>query len=287
MEEEPLKECSKCGELKTYSEYYKSKTHRCGYHGQCKKCTKLQTKRYRDSHKIELRESKREYYKNNKESLSIKHREYYEDNWNGINKRQSEYQKMNRAKINIRNKKNRDADIELYRTKERKYRSKNRESINAAAKIWRDNNPQVMKEKRSESALYNIEYGKKYRANNKSKHAEYKKEYHQKRKNEKEYIIKRLLRVRVKMALKKGAVARSGSYHDLLGCVPMHAAKYLESLFIEGMTWENHGEWHIDHIIPCASFDLIDPEQQKKCFHYSNLQPLWAKDNLSKGSKCP
>lgn len=45
------------------------------------------------------------------------------------------------------------------------------------------------------------------------------------------------------------------------------------------------GEWHIDHIKPCASFDLTDPEEQKECFHYTNLQPLWAKDNLNKGAK--
>jgi hypothetical protein len=63
--------------------------------------------------------------------------------------------------------------------------------------------------------------------------------------------------------------------------------KHLESLFKKGMSWENHGNegWHIDHIIPCAAFDLTDPKQQKKCFHYTNLQPLWAKDNLSKGDK--
>lgn len=48
---------------------------------------------------------------------------------------------------------------------------------------------------------------------------------------------------------------------------------------------ENYGQWHVDHIIPCDSFDLFDVEQQKICFHYTNLQPLWAKDNLIKGNK--
>ena len=57
---------------------------------------------------------------------------------------------------------------------------------------------------------------------------------------------------------------------------------YLELQFTDGMTWENRGNWHIDHIRPCASFDLTDPEQQKQCFHYTNLQPLWAADNLAK-----
>ena len=51
------------------------------------------------------------------------------------------------------------------------------------------------------------------------------------------------------------------------------------------MTWDNYGEWHIDHIKPCCGFDLTDFEQQKKCFHYTNLQPLWAKDNITKNGK--
>ena len=51
------------------------------------------------------------------------------------------------------------------------------------------------------------------------------------------------------------------------------------------MSWENYGEWHIDHIKPCASFALSIEEEQHKCFHYSNLQPLWSIDNLKKGSK--
>ena len=59
--------------------------------------------------------------------------------------------------------------------------------------------------------------------------------------------------------------------------------------FLPGMTWENHTRsgWHIDHIVPCAAFDLSDPAQQRACFHYTNLQPLWAKTNLKKSNKLP
>ena len=61
---------------------------------------------------------------------------------------------------------------------------------------------------------------------------------------------------------------------------------HLEAQFKPGMTWDNYGlkGWHVDHIRPCASFDLRDPEQQRRCFHYTNLQPLWAEENLKKGS---
>ena len=60
---------------------------------------------------------------------------------------------------------------------------------------------------------------------------------------------------------------------------------HIATRFERGMSWDNWGEWHIDHIIPCTTFDHSDPEQVRECWALSNLQPLWAKDNLSKGAK--
>ena len=79
---------------------------------------------------------------------------------------------------------------------------------------------------------------------------------------------------------------KSASTIQLLGCNAAELKLHLESKFTVGMTWENHSQfgWHIDHILPCASFALTDPEQQKKCFHYTNLQPLWWVDNIKKGA---
>lgn len=72
----------------------------------------------------------------------------------------------------------------------------------------------------------------------------------------------------------------------LLGCSMLDFRIYLESKWEPGMTWENYGsDWHIDHIMPCAIFDLTKLEHQKRCFHFSNMQPLWAKDNLEKNDK--
>jgi hypothetical protein len=59
----------------------------------------------------------------------------------------------------------------------------------------------------------------------------------------------------------------------------------LEKQFTKGMNWKNYGKWHIDHIKPCASFDLSLEHEQKLCFHFTNLQPLWAKDNIRKSDK--
>ena len=69
------------------------------------------------------------------------------------------------------------------------------------------------------------------------------------------------------------------STRDLIGCSPAELVRYLEAQFVEGMSWGNRELWHIDHIKPCASFDLTNPDEQKKCFHYTNLRPRWATEN--------
>ena len=90
------------------------------------------------------------------------------------------------------------------------------------------------------------------------------------------------LRRRIQLALK--GKNKSQSTLELLGCSIENLKKHLEKQFKEGMNWSNHSVhgWHIDHIKPCASFDLSKPEEQAKCFHYTNLQPLWAEENQRK-----
>ena len=104
----------------------------------------------------------------------------------------------------------------------------------------------------------------------------------QKRRDEEpHYRLMMALHCRLYMAVKE----KTGKTMELTGCSKNDLLKHLESKFTEGMTFENYGEWHIDHIRPCASFNLEDPEEQKKCFHWTNLQPLWALDNIRKGDK--
>ena len=95
------------------------------------------------------------------------------------------------------------------------------------------------------------------------------------------------LRVLVNASLRKQNGSKAHRTTSMIGCTVKELVRHLESQFLPGMTWENHTQdgWHIDHVRPCASFDLTDPEQQKQCFHYTNLQPLWAVDNMSKGDK--
>jgi Prasinovirus endonuclease VII len=80
----------------------------------------------------------------------------------------------------------------------------------------------------------------------------------------------------------------------LLGCTPDELKIWLQRRFRDGMGWHNYGSagadgrgWQVDHIRPCASFDLTNPKHQAKCFHFSNLQPIWAADNLAKRDKWP
>jgi hypothetical protein len=75
------------------------------------------------------------------------------------------------------------------------------------------------------------------------------------------------------------------SSFEYVGCSIDELKEHLSNQFTDGMSWDNYGEWHIDHITPCASFDLSKESDIFDCFNYSNLQPLWAKDNLAKGAK--
>ena len=109
--------------------------------------------------------------------------------------------------------------------------------------------------------------------------------FHQRMASDPQFRIQKSLRIRVYRALKDRN--KSAATLTLLGCSINELRAHLERQFTAGMTWDNYGVkgWHIDHKKPCAAFDLSDPTQQRECFHYTNLQPLWAKDNLSKGDK--
>lgn len=93
------------------------------------------------------------------------------------------------------------------------------------------------------------------------------------------------LRRRLYDLVRRGRILKKESAIALVGCSLDELRRKLESQFFPGMSWANYGEWHIDHRKPCASFDLVDPREQATCFHWSNLQPLWALDNLSKGTR--
>jgi len=165
-----------------------------------------------------------------------------------------------------------------------KYRIKNREKLRERSRIYYIKNKEKILALRKQDVIDNPE---KYIAKSAKYYQKRKKEIHEYRKdrykNNIQYKLSLILRRKLHLTVTK----KYSSAVDYVGCSLKQLEIYLESLFKEGMSWENHGlhGWHIDHIIPCSSFDLTKLEEQKKCFHYTNLQPLWAKDNLNKGAK--
>ena len=136
---------------------------------------------------------------------------------------------------------------------------------------------------------YNKEYLKEYRKkyNKTKKRIEYLRNY-EKERYRKDPVFKMaiVLRHRIYTSLRRNKNIPAGdkkfSAVKDLGCSIVELKKYLEDKFQKGMTWDNHGEWHVDHIKPLISFDLTDRRQILKAIHYSNLQPLWAIDNQRK-----
>jgi hypothetical protein len=150
----------------------------------------------------------------------------------------------------------------------------------------------LLLQKKLETFQKNIENERKikdYRTNyylkNKEKIRKYHKElYLHKKKIKDDRILKNRilnnLRSRLSHSLKRNSKIKHSL--DYIGCTIQELKFYIEKQFTNGMSWDNYGKWHIDHIRPCASFDLSNHDEQCKCFHFSNLQPLWEKDNLSK-----
>jgi excinuclease UvrABC ATPase subunit len=219
----------------------------------------------KDKDKEKIKEYNKRYYIKNKEKIKeyyIKNKEKIKKNYIKIKEYNKRYYNKNKEKVKERIKKCR-----------KKWYIKNKERLREYDKKLRIKNKERLKEQR-----------KIYYIKNKEREKRRVREYYNKNIN---YRISSSLRTRIKNGLFSQKTIKSKSTLELLGCSWQEAKNYIESQFKEGMTWDNYGlrGWHIDHIIPCASFDLTDPEQQKKCFHYTNLQPLWWNENLSKGAK--
>ena len=160
----------------------------------------------------------------------------------------------NKLQILNQNKKNREANKGRINKQRKEYRCTNKEQVAKSNKEWRKAN-----------RAYISDYLRtRYNA-------------------DPAYRASQNLRNRVRLAIKNEQ--KTGKTLELLGCSMDSLMRHLAAQFKPGMSWENYGEWHIDHIRPCASFDLADALQQRECFHYTNLQPLWAEENISKGAR--
>jgi hypothetical protein len=159
--------------------------------------------------------------------------------------------------------------------KSKKYKENNKDKVTRSSKEYRKNNKERMKIARKE-----------YIKKNKEKIKEYRRFYSDKKRKESTIVrISENIRRRILHILKSKKIHKKNKTLDILGCNFEYLKIYLENKFFEGMTWDNYGfdGWHIDHIIPLSTAQ--SEEEVYRLCHYTNLQPLWAKDNFAKGNK--
>lgn len=158
-----------------------------------------------------------------------------------------------------------------------KYYKNNKENISKWYKTWAKDNKEYLKDKHS-----------KWRDENREHVNKYAREYERMRcATDPKYKLGRCTRTALWTCLKERNVAKYRSTFKLLGYSIEELMIHLEALFTVGMTWDNYGEWHVDHKIPMNSFQFesTDDIEFKECWKLSNLQPLWGPDNLTKGTK--
>jgi len=159
----------------------------------------------------------------------------------------------------------------------KKWIDKNKEYLGEYHKEWSNNNRDALRE-----------YHSTWREDNKEHVNKYKRDYERKRRAEDpKYRLGIRTRTAVWQLLKERNVTKTNKTFALLGYTIEELMNHLEALFTDGMTWDNYGEWHVDHKIPMNSFifESVDDDGFKECWKLDNLQPLWALDNLSKGTK--
>lgn len=219
-------------------------------------------KRWREANRDRVRVQAKAWREANAVRISAQSKAYHAANRDAVSARKKVYRAANRAALAAKNKAYNEINREKLREKSRVYREANREKRQAAAKVYRENN-------RSAIAAYRKEWKKRrYRS-------------------DVAYSLEARLRARAGKAIRLALADKSAGTLSLLGCTPQQLISHIESRWLPGMTWGNRHLWEVDHITPIAAFDLTDPEQQKACFCYENLRPLWTKDNKAKSDLLP
>jgi hypothetical protein len=244
-----MKKCSKCKVEKPFDEFCKQKIQKDGFYPSCKSC-------------------KKKHYEENKEKIAKGQKKYYKENKKIISEKSKKYRQDNKQILKEKAKKYREENKELKRESDKKYRNKLKE-----LGVYKD----------KKQAEY-IKHKEKYKLREKNRIRDYKKEYSDLRKCEIR-TFKYKTRNLIYGAFKRGKnqFHKDSTIEIILGCTIEEFINYIQSKFTDGMTLKNHGEWHLDHIIPIAT--ATTEEDVIKLNHYTNFQPLWAEDNLSKGSK--
>jgi hypothetical protein len=218
--------------------------------------TKEYQKKYRDEHKEACKRWSKKWYLKNKKEHNKKGKIWRENNKDKVRLYQKEYYLKNRVRCVEKNKrtyktwidKNRERKRVLTRLSYHKFIEKRR--VGAMNSYYKNNERDRRKKRRKIDSLYKL---------------------------------RESCRSRVYCFLKNKRLTKKYHFSEYIGCNVKSLKIHIEKQFMRGMTWRNHGKWHIDHIIPLSSAKT--EEAIYKLCHYTNLQPLWAKDNLIKGNK--
>jgi hypothetical protein len=160
---------------------------------------------------------------------------------------------------------------------EKKWRENNKEYLSNKSKNWYEQNKEHRKQ-----------YLKEYREKNIDKIRETKRNYEKTRKaNDPIYKLINNFRTAIYQVLKENQIQKNGHYFEILKYSPENLIEHLESKFKDNMTWDNYGEWHVDHIKPISSFQIteIGDKEFMSCWSLENLQPLWGEENIRKSNK--
>jgi hypothetical protein len=274
-----MKVCSKC-KIEKLDDFFIKGSAKCNF------CRSEVKKKYYELNKEKIKLIKKEYNEKNKFFILEQKKKYYLKNKDILNKKTKIYYDNNKENLLNYAKKYRQENKEILQNKKIEYCKNNKSKISQKNKKYVLNN----KDKVSE-------YQKKYRSLNKTKTLEYRKKYFKinkdynknyfKNRSEKEPIFKfkRCVRTLIIMSFKrsKNQFRKNTKTENILGCKIEDFKTYIQSKFTKGMTLENHGEWHLDHIIPLATAKT--EEDIIRLNHYTNFQPLWAEDNIIKSDK--
>lgn len=233
---------------------------------------RLYNKAYREANKEKMRLRDQKYREANKEKIKARNETYNEANREKL----KAYREANREKL----KAYREANRERIRISDKAYREANKEKINSRNKERRANHNKSLNKKTQIGRPHLPESGSNpLTLTRRAKLREYNKK---RRSTDPLYKLQHNMRTLGNRVVKYLALGKKPARTEKWqGCTAEELKAYLESLFTEGMTWDNYGKygWHIDHIRPVSSFA---PEEWEQINHYTNLQPLWAEDNLKK-----
>jgi predicted nucleic acid-binding Zn-ribbon protein len=273
---ELLKQCTKCGIEKSFSEFQKSHKGKFGLQAQCKDCRNSANRVYKQQNIEKVKAYNNEYNQAHKELRQVYHKKYYQKNLEKIQQYSSGRRDIKREY----DKRRRESNLSEIREYDRYRYRRDIKKIKDRVHRYYINN----------KALCLQRCAQRYRCNKSIILAKYK-IYHRKRlKSDRMYAFKCRLRNNISGAirrgLKSGGLSKTGkSVEAILGCSLPEFKICIESQFTDGMSWELFftGKLHIDHIVPIVL--ATTEEEVIKLNHYTNLQPLWAKDNLRKGAR--